>query len=175
MKPDLQTIIDKNFDNEDLEYEISEILPTSPAKKLELTWLAGRLAFLFPANKSLAESSNVENSAKYNSESFFLIKSMKNSIILKPSEGWMQDLIKMDSIFCIYNGENSLKTGRGLIARLLRILINEFPSYDIAILKTFAYLRTAIQIKSINKAVELKKKSKMSKKGAQKTVRMAGY
>ena len=73
MKPELQAIIDKNFDNEDLEYEIPGILPTSPAKKLELTWLAGRLAFLFPANKSLAESSNVENSAKYNSESFFLI------------------------------------------------------------------------------------------------------
>ena len=54
MKPDLQTIIDKNFDNEDLEYEISEILLTSPAKKLELTWLASCLAFLFAANKSLA-------------------------------------------------------------------------------------------------------------------------
>ena len=83
--------------------------------------------------------------------------------------------MKIHSIFFIYDRENSLKTGHDLIARLLRILINEFFSYDIAILKTFAYLRTVIQIISINNAVEIKKKSKMSRKGAKKTLKVAGY
>ena len=98
---------------------------------------------------------------------------MRISVILKPSDVWMHDLIKMDQIFCSYNGENSLKTGRGLISRLHRILEQEFPTYDIAILKSFAFLRTAIQIKSINKAAEAKKKSKMTQRGAKKTARMS--
>ena len=175
MKPELDAILNTDFDNEDLKYEVPEILPTSTAKDIELEWLAGRLAYLFQANKALADSSIEENSSKFKSDSLFLTRSMKNSIILKPSDVWKKDVMKMDGLFTMYNGENSLKNGRGLVSRFHRILKIEFPNYDIEMLKTFAFLRTAIQIKSIKKAVEAKKKSKMTQKGAQKTIRMAVY
>ena len=174
MQPELQAILDEDFGNEVIEFQVPEILPTSPAKKLELEWLAGRLAFMFKNNKSLSDSFTEENSTKYKSKSLFLTKSMKDSIILKPSDTWMQDLIKMDGLFSTYHGENSLRTGRGLISKFHKILKDIFPTYDVHILKAFTFLRTGIQIKCINKAVEEKKKSKMTQRGAKKTVRMAG-
>ena len=175
MKPELQAIIDEDFDDIDFEYQVPEIMSTSTAKKIELEWLAGRLAHIFQAKYELSDNAIVENSAKFSSKSLFLTKSMRNSIILKPSEVWMKDIIKMEGMFCAYNGENSIRKGRGLISRFQKMLKMEFPTYNMEILTTYALLRLAIQIKAINKAVEAKKKSKMTLLGAKKTLRMAGY
>ena len=77
MQPELQAILDEDFSTDNIDCEVPEILSTSPAKKLELEWLAGRLAFLFQGKMFLLDSSTEEKNSKYISKSSYLTKSMK--------------------------------------------------------------------------------------------------
>ena len=68
-----------------------------------------------------------------------------------------------------------MRKGYGLISNFVQVLENEFPQYQNKnILIKFAELRTKIQIKSINIAIQSKKKAKMSLKAAKKSARQAG-
>ena len=106
LKPELDAINDDCYNGpDDIEYEISsenddESIMT--AKSLETQWIAGRLSYLFKSDESIT-SGEPESNKNFQSDSLFLTKSMKRGIIMKPSNSFLETVIKMDNIFCSYH------------------------------------------------------------------------
>ena len=125
------------------------------AKRMEIYYIAGNLAFKFK-NANLA---GVGNTDKVQADSLFLTKSIKNGTILTPSVKWLKDVTRMYTLFKTHHPLPKLRQGPGLVSEFTKVLQTHFPTYDYAVLKEFAIIRTNLQIKLINETARQGKKS----------------
>ena len=125
------------------------------AKRMEIYFIAGTLAFKFK-NAHLAGDGITD---EVQADSLFLTKSIKNGTILTPSVKWIKDVTSMYNLFKKYHPLPKLRQGPGLVSEFTKVLQTNFPSYDHAILKEFATIRTNLQIKLINETARQGKKS----------------
>ena len=124
-------------------------------ESLEITWVAGTLAFRFKEDASLksGESANVQ------SDSLFLTKSIKNGTIINPSQSLVDDVALMYKTFADHHPLPNLRPGPGLHANFVQLLVQKFPNRSRKLLEAFTEIRTNMQIKVINNLVKLNKKS----------------
>ena len=125
------------------------------SKRMEIYFVAGSIAFKFKNANLTGDGSSDEVKA----ESLFLTKSIKNGTILTPSVKWIKDITSMYGLFKKHHPLPKLRQGPGLVSEFTKVLQTHFPTYDYAVLKEFAIIRTNLQIKLINETARQGKKS----------------
>ena len=124
-------------------------------KRMEIYFIAGTLAFKFQSANLAGDGITDDVQA----ESLFLTKSIKNGTILTPSVNWIKDVTRMYNLFKKHHPLPNLRQGPGLVSEFTKVLQTNFPNYDHAVLKEFAFIRTNLQIKKINEIARQGKKS----------------
>ena len=120
----------------------------SRARKLEIYYVAGSIAFKFKKEKSLSDVSTEPE--KVNPDSFLMTKSLQQGTILQPSRIWLNEVTRMYRLFSEYHPAGSLHKGFGLHENFNKILRSKFSHRSEAILAEFTRIRTNLQIKMIN-------------------------
>ena len=145
---------------------VKKDLEMSEAKKLEIFWVAGNLAYKFQSEN--LHSNEQENVSHPDTE--YLTRSVQNGLILPPSSIWLKEVGTMYQMFLDYHPENSLQKGQGLINGFTNLLVEKFPHRNPAVLKEFTKIRTFGQIRAINTKAKEKKKNLRAMKNLMRTI-----
>ena len=142
-----------------------------------MTWIAGKIAFKYKNDTSLADhSSSFDVLEEKEVKSLFLTKSLEQSIILKPSKDFLEDVRKLDFYFNNYHPKDEkLRKGEfGLIKNFSMLMLPKFPHLKFEILNEFTQLKSEIHLKHWNKKIQENKKARSTRRGLAKNAEFFG-